>query len=52
VQLETVGNVLLDEAFSGLDQRERDGLLDLLVRIRGNLSDRGLRVGELVDTES
>ncbi|HEX4113802.1 MAG TPA: MarR family transcriptional regulator [Stellaceae bacterium] len=52
IQLETVGNVLLDEAFSGLTQDERDGLLDLLVRIRGNLSERGVRAGELVDTES
>jgi DNA-binding MarR family transcriptional regulator len=51
-QLETVGEILLNEAFTGLSQRERDGLLDLLVRIRGNLSERGVRAGELVDTES
>ncbi|HEX4110987.1 MAG TPA: MarR family transcriptional regulator [Stellaceae bacterium] len=51
-QLETVGHILLEEAFTGLNQRERDGLLDLLVRIRGNLSERGVRAGELVDTES
>jgi DNA-binding MarR family transcriptional regulator len=51
-QLEIVGQNLLDEAFGGLSPGERDGLLDLLVRIRGNLSERGVRAGELVDTES
>jgi len=52
VQFERVANGLLDEAFSGLSPSEREGLLDLLVRIRGNLSERGVRTGELVDTES
>jgi DNA-binding MarR family transcriptional regulator len=52
VQFERVADGLLDEAFSGLNQGEREGLLDLLVRIRGNLSDRGVRTGELMDTES
>lgn len=52
VQLETIGDGVIDEAFSGLSQAERDGLLDLLVRIRGNLSERGVRPAELVDTEA
>jgi len=52
VQFERVANGLLDEAFSGLSPSEREGLLDLLVRIRGNLSERAVRTGELVDTES
>jgi MarR family transcriptional regulator, transcriptional regulator for hemolysin len=50
VQLEAMSDELLDEAFSGLSPRERDGLLDLLVRIRGNLGERGTRVAEMVDT--
>lgn len=51
-QLEAMSDELLDEAFSGLSEHDRDGLLDLLVRIRGNLSDRGARVSELADTGS
>jgi DNA-binding MarR family transcriptional regulator len=52
VQLEAVSGDLLAEAFHGLSARERDGLLDLLARIRGNLSDRGTRVTELASTGS
>jgi MarR family transcriptional regulator, transcriptional regulator for hemolysin len=52
VQLETVADELLDEAFHGLAPSEREELLDLLVRIRGNLTERGARVAELVDTGS
>jgi DNA-binding MarR family transcriptional regulator len=51
-RIETVADELLNEAFVGLSSDERDGLLDLLVRIRGNLSERGTRVPELADTES
>ncbi len=47
-----MADALLDEAFIGLTPRERDGLFDLLVRIRGNLADRGSRVAELADTGS
>ncbi len=42
-QFETMAEELLDEAFHGLSARERDDLLDLLVRIRGNLTERGSR---------
>lgn len=42
-QFETMADELLDEAFQGLTAQERDGLLDLLVRIRGNLTERGSR---------
>jgi DNA-binding MarR family transcriptional regulator len=52
VQLEAVGDKLIGEAFSGLTERERESLLDLLVRIRGNLSDRGARVPELTGAGS
>lgn len=50
VQFEAVAEALLDEAFHGLSARERDSLLDLLVRIRGNLTERGARVAEMADT--
>lgn len=51
-RLEIVANEVIDEAFAGLGAPERDTLLDLLVRIRGNLSDRGARAVELTGTES
>ncbi len=51
-QLETVAGELLDEAFNGLSAGERDDLLNQLVRIRGNLTERGARVAELADTGS
>ena len=49
-QFETMADELLDEAFSGLSAEEREELLDLLVRIRGNLSERGTRLPELAGT--
>lgn len=52
VQLEAMAGILLEEAFCGLAQNERDSLLDQLLRIRANLTERGLRASELVDSES
>jgi MarR family transcriptional regulator, transcriptional regulator for hemolysin len=49
-QFEMMADELLDEAFQGLTPRERNGLLDLLVRIRGNLTERGSRAAELADS--
>ncbi len=52
VEFQAMADALLDEAFAGLTPREREGLLDLLVRIRGNLGERGARMAELADTGS
>lgn len=52
VEFQAMADALLDEAFTGLTPREREGLLDLLVRIRGNLGERGARMAELADTGS
>jgi MarR family transcriptional regulator, transcriptional regulator for hemolysin len=49
-RLETVSNELMEEAFTGLAEGERDRLLDLLTRIRLNLSERGARPAELAVT--
>lgn len=51
-RLETLATDLLEEAFAGVSEDERGMLLDLLMRIRGNLSDRGARSVELTGTES
>jgi MarR family transcriptional regulator, transcriptional regulator for hemolysin len=50
-QLETVAQALLEEVFCGLDPAERDNLIDLLARVRSNLTERGLRASELMDSE-
>ena len=50
-QIEAISNVLLEESFGGLTPPERDLLIDLLVRVRGNLSERPVRARELVDSE-
>ncbi len=39
-RLEAVSNELREEAFIGLSEAERDQLLDLLTRVRVNLSER------------
>jgi len=51
-RLETVANELLDEALAGLGEAERDALLDALVRVRGNLSERGARAADMTGTEA
>jgi MarR family transcriptional regulator, transcriptional regulator for hemolysin len=51
-QLEAISDVLLEEAFTGLSPRECDLLIDLLQRVRGNLSERVVRAGELMDSQS
>jgi MarR family transcriptional regulator, transcriptional regulator for hemolysin len=51
-QLEKLAQTLQEEIVCGLDTTERDQFLDLLVRIRANLSERGLRTNELVDSQS
>ncbi|MGH7073859.1 MAG: MarR family winged helix-turn-helix transcriptional regulator [Stellaceae bacterium] len=51
-QLEKVAQTLQEEFFYGLSTVDRDELLDLLVRIRANLTERGLRTSELMDSES
>jgi MarR family transcriptional regulator, transcriptional regulator for hemolysin len=39
-QCRVLGDAVRNEAFTGLTDVERDGLIDLLVRVRGNLSER------------
>lgn len=51
-QLEKMALALQEEFFGGLGPDEREELLDLLMRIRANLSERGMRTNELVDSES
>ena len=51
-QLETIGREVLEEILIGISEDEREQMIDLLLRIRGNLSDRNARAAELVDTAS
>jgi MarR family transcriptional regulator, transcriptional regulator for hemolysin len=39
-QCRVLGDAVRSEAFTGLTDVEREGLIDLLVRVRGNLSER------------
>jgi MarR family transcriptional regulator, transcriptional regulator for hemolysin len=49
-QLEAVSNALIVEASAGLSPDQFEELLDLLTRIRSNLSERNLPASELLDT--
>lgn len=39
-QCRVLGDAVRSEAFSGLSDAEREGLIELLLRVRGNLSER------------
>jgi DNA-binding MarR family transcriptional regulator len=44
-QMRALGLETRNEAMSGLSQESRDMLIDMLLAIKANLSDRGLRAG-------
>ena len=51
-QIETIGRDVLEEILIGISEDERETMMDLLSRIRGNLSERSPRPAELVGTGS
>ncbi len=45
-RMRALGEEVRGEALAGLSQAERDRLMETLIAIRGNLSDRGLAAGD------
>ena len=48
--LEAIADDLTEEAFAGLPRSDRDRIMELLSRIRVNLSEHSMRPDELVET--